>query len=154
MENIIEVLKALLLQPVVALPVAIVAVTALVRSFIGAKWPHFEDSDWYKFTLSASQIVIGILLACLCNLGGIMKGDGGEALPWGYAVVVGIVAGFASSWLWSMIKAVAKKYLKLTDKDIKERKTSKIPEEKKDDEPEVKVDEADKADDEKDGEDK
>ncbi len=128
MENIIEVLKALLLQPAVALPVAIVALTALVRSFIGAKWPHFEDSNWYKFTLSAAQIVIGIFLACLCNLGGIMKGTDGEALPWGYAIVVGIVAGFASSWLWSMIKAVAKKYLKLTDKDIKERKTSKLPE--------------------------
>ena len=140
MENIIEVLKALLFQPVVALPVAIVAMTALLRSFIGAKWPHFEDSDWYKFTLSAAQIVFGIGLACLCNLGGIAKGADGEPLAWGYVIVVGIVAGFASSWLWSVIKSVAKKYLKLTDKDIEERK-SKVPKPKPkpkdDDDPKV-----------------
>jgi uncharacterized membrane protein YedE/YeeE len=140
MENIIEVLTALLLQPVVALPVAIVAMTALVRSFIGAKWPQFEDSDWYKFTLSAAQIVFGIGLACLCNLGGFMNGADGKSLPWGYVIVVGIVAGFASSWLWSMIKSVAKKYLKLTDKDIQERKTSMVPKPKDDDEPEVEED--------------
>lgn len=134
MENIIEVLKALLFQPAVALPVAIVALTTLVRTFIGAKWPHFEDSGWYKFTLAAAQIVIGIFLACLCSLGGIMKGADGEALPWGYVVVVGIVAGFASSWLWSLIKAIAKRYLKITPKDLEERKASKIPAGKKDDE--------------------
>jgi len=142
MDNIIEVLKAILFQPVVALPVAIVALTSLLRSLIGAKWPHFEDSDWYKFTLAASQIVIGIGLAIVCRIGGVANGEDGKPLGWGYVVVVGIVAGFASSWLWAMIKAVAKRYLKLTDKDIQERKTSMIPKEKKDDED----DEADEED--------
>jgi len=150
MEQLIEVLQALLLQPVVALPVAIVAMTALVRSFIGAKWPRFEDSSWYKFVLASSQVVFGVALAFLCNLGGIMNGADGKELPWGYVIVVGIVAGFASSWLWSIIKSIAKKYLKLTDKDIQDRKDSMIPgpkddkDEPKDDEPEVEEDTEDK----------
>lgn len=145
MENVIEVLKAILYQPVVALPVAIMALTALVRTFIGAKWPHFEDSDWYKFTLAASQIVIGIGLAVLCRLGGVANAEDGTPLGWGYIVVIGIVAGFASSWLWSIIKAVAKKYLKLTDKDLEARK-SKLPEPKDEPEEEAEVEDDDAED--------
>lgn len=123
MEELVSVLQALLFQPAVAIPVACVALTALLRSFIGAKWPHFEESDWYKFTLSAAQIAFGIILAVGCRLAGLANGKDGEPLGWAYVIIVGIVAGFASSWLWSVIKAVAKKYLKLTDKDIQERKS-------------------------------
>lgn len=123
MEELVSVLQTLLFQPVVAIPVACVALTALLRTFLGAKWPHFEENDWYKFTLASSQVVFGVLLAVLCRLGGMAKGEDGEPLSWAYIVIVGIVAGFASSWLWSVIKAVAKKKLKLTDKDIEERKS-------------------------------
>jgi len=125
-EQLIDVLKAIFFQPAVAMPFAVLALTTLVRTFLGAKWPHFEDSSWYKFTLALAQIVIGVAVAVLCRLGGVLHGLKGEDLGWAYVVIVGVVVGWASAWIWGLAKPALKKLLKLTDKDIEDRK-SKSP---------------------------
>lgn len=123
MEQMLSIAQSLLTQPVIAVPIACVALTSLLRVILAAKWPHFEDSPWYKVVLNAAQIIIGIGLVLLCRTTGWANDQSGTPLPWGHAVLAGIVAGFASSWLWGLVKAVVKKKLKLTNNDLAERKS-------------------------------
>lgn len=130
-DQIIEVLKGIFFQPAVAMPFAVLALTTLVRTFLGAKWPHFEDSGWYKFVLALAQIAIGVGVAVLCRLGNVLHGLKGEELGWAYVVVIGVVVGWASAWIWNIAKPVLKRIFKLTDKDLEQRKSKSMESVKK-----------------------
>lgn len=121
-EQFLEILKAIFFQPTVAMPFAVVALSTIVRTFLGAKWPHFEDSSWYKFTLALSQVVLGVVVAVLCRVGHVLNGMDGEPLGWAYVIIVGIVVGWASAWIWNLAKPLLKKKLGLTDVALEERK--------------------------------
>jgi hypothetical protein len=115
MQEIIEVLNVLF-RPEVLLPVGIIAVTTIIRTIIGFWKPDYEKSPVYKTVLHLLQPAVGVGLAFA------VKGVGMFAdMKWGFMVLVGIVAGFSSTWIWVLFKALAKKYLKLTDLDIQDR---------------------------------
>jgi hypothetical protein len=133
MQEILEVLSVLF-RPEVLLPVGIIAVTTIFRTILGFWKPDYEKSPFYKTLLHVLQPIVGIAMAFA------VKGVGMfQDMKWGYMVLVGIVAGFSSTWFWILFKAMAKKYLKLTDTDIGVRVSKTLipsePESKKKDEP-------------------
>jgi len=133
MQDFIEALNVLF-RPEVLLPVGIIAITTFIRTMIGFWKPDYEKSPVYKTILHVLQPLVGIGLAFA------VKGVGMFAdMPWRFMILVGVVAGFAATWIWILFKALAKKYLKLTDADLQERASKTlVPKES-----EVKKDEPD-----------
>lgn len=124
MQAFIEILN-ILFRPEVLLPVGVIAITTFLRTIIGFWKPDYEKSPVYKTILHVLQPLVGIGLACA------VKGVGMFTdMPWKFMLLVGVVAGFSSTWIWILFKALAKKYLKLTEADLQVR-TSKtlIPKE-------------------------
>lgn len=115
LQEFLDVLAALF-RPEVLLPVGVIAVTTIFRTILGIWKPNYEKSNFYKTLLHVMQPVLGIIFAC------VVKGVGMFAdMKWGYMILIGIVAGWASTWIWILFKIVAKKVLKISETDIDDR---------------------------------
>lgn len=82
-----------------------VALMAAVRKTINALKPAWEKSALYKVIMTWAVLVLGIALALIA------KGIGQFETSWGYIVLLGLLSGFFSSWLWSIIKRFAGKFI-------------------------------------------
>ncbi len=82
-----------------------VALMAAVRKTIGALKPAWENSAVYKVILTWAVLILGIGLALVA------KGIGQFDTSWGYTVLLGILSGFLSSWLWNFLRRFMGKWV-------------------------------------------
>lgn len=131
MEMLIELL-GYLLRPEVLVPLATFLFTTMVRGTVSRLKPKLEDktnntraAKVYREILHWAQPLLGVGFAFACWKVPSING-GWDSNPWSYVLVAGLILGALSGWIWRAIKGIAKRLLKITDKDVSLRIT-KLP---------------------------
>jgi drug/metabolite transporter (DMT)-like permease len=86
--------------PFIVVAMVVFALSSTVRGTIARLRPGLEKSVIYKSVMPWAVLCLGIGAACAA------KGVGQFDAPWGYVILLGCVAGFASSWIWGAAKQI------------------------------------------------
>lgn len=106
MEAMTSGVNAILSVPFLVVSLVVVALVATARKTIKKLKPSLEGNKWYKAFLPWVTLAVGVGLACAA------KGIGQFEATWGYVVLLGMLAGFFSSWIWGAIKQFAGRWTK------------------------------------------
>ena len=113
MTEVSQAMTEIISTPFLVVSLVVVALGTAIRKTFHIMRPEWEKKKWYKALLAWLPLILGILAALAA------KGMGQFEASWGYVVLLGVLAGFFSSWLWNALKPAMKLWMKLEDGDKK-----------------------------------
>jgi hypothetical protein len=121
-KEVTDIFQLIISFPFIVVALATIALVTAIRRTIMTLSPRCEDYMAYKLALAWMNLIVGVGLACLA------RGVGQFNAPWGYIIILGVLAGFVSSWIWGAMKPLFKKLLKMENGST----VTAVPPEKKD----------------------
>ena len=96
---------------------AVVAVQTAIRKGVHFFKPQWEGNNIYKGILALGSLALGVPVALCGNCGvpWVLALVGVEAIviPWPFAVIIGVVVGMSSAFVWQLVKSYMKRKLSL-----------------------------------------
>lgn len=87
---------------------AVVALMTGIRKTVKGFKPQWEASEKYKTILALASLPIGIGIALLGNTGIpwilALVGQDTIVIPWSFVVILGLVVGMSSAFVWTLAK--------------------------------------------------
>jgi len=98
MEEMKTGIDIILSYPFMVVALVVAAISTTVRGTFNKLKPAWERSRAYKASFPWFVLLLGIGVACAA------KGVGQFQTTWGYVMLLGILAGFTSTFIWDSMK--------------------------------------------------